>query len=64
MEIKMITYTQEEVNATSYHLGMNLNKLPKTQMLMLMVMYDYNQGWIDLNELEKRMVAIVKESEL
>ena len=42
---------------------MNLNKLPKTQMLMLMVMYDYNQGWINLNELENHMRMIIKESE-
>jgi hypothetical protein len=58
-----MNYTQEEINATSYHLGMNLNKLPKTQMLMLMVMYDYNQGWINLNELENHMRLIIKESE-
>jgi hypothetical protein len=53
--------TQQSIDDAGEFYGMNIRKRPIKQQQMLTVMYQYRQGWIDEDDVEKMMTKIVRQ---
>lgn len=53
--------SQESIEAAGEFYGMNIRSLPVKQQQMLTVMYHHRQGWISMDDVEKKMTKIVRQ---
>lgn len=51
-------FSKEEIEAASKHYGMDLNKRSRRQRRMLVLMYQYGEGWLSEDVLEHKMSRI------